>query len=247
MATDSTNSKEAKVRAFFNRPTAYHAYLEKRFGVEVRAYLVRKLLGVVSGSTILDLGCGDGSLSLQYATQENQLTLIDLSDKMLEAARQNTPAGLVPTIQYLNLDFFEYAPDQPFDIVLCIGVLAHLPSLELAVKKLSSLLKPGGRCLIQLTDHDSWVAKINALYYSVYQTVAGNPYQYPLQCLSSSEALRVFQQQDFKVVSQRRYSLLLPGMGRLPDKFLYRYQLATVESRWLSKFGSEVIMLLVKS
>ena len=242
-----TNSREAKIRAFFNKRTAFHTYLEKRFGVELRAYITRELLGEVTRSTILDIGCGDGTISLQFAMQDNLLTLIDLSGKMLEAAIQNTPNDLVPNYKYLNLDFFDYVPNQLFDIVLCVGVLAHLESPDIAIKKISSFLKPGGRCILQFTDQDSWIAKIYSFYYSMYTAICGNPYQYSLQNFSSPVVFRSLLESGLKVVNQCRYSFLLPGMGRLPDKFLFRYQLFTLETPWLSQFGSEVILLLDKS
>lgn len=241
-----TNSKETKVRAFFDKPNAPRTYLEKRFGVEARAHITRKLLGELTGSSILDIGCGDGTLALQYAINENQLTFIDLSDKMLEIARQNTPDALAPNFRYLNLDFLEFIPDQPFDVVLCVGVLAHLQSLDVAINKLHRLLKPGGRCLIQFTDQNSWSAKINSLYFSLYKKIFQNPYQYSLLQFTYPEVLCSCLKNDFIVTGQYRYSILLPGMGRLPDKFLYRYQLFTLNFGWLSKYGSEVIFLLVK-
>jgi hypothetical protein len=54
------------------------------------------------------------------------------------------------------------------------------------------------------------------------------------------------QKYDLKVADQTRYSFLLPGMGRLPDAFLYKYQLFTLQNNWLSNHGSEVILLLRK-
>jgi SAM-dependent methyltransferase len=240
------NPKEERVRAFFNRPRGRHTYLEKRFGVDVRACVTRRLLGKVVDSTILDVGCGDGTLSLQFAGRGNRLTLVDLSDGMLNAARRNTPCDVLQCCAYLSLDFLRYEPDRPFDVVLCVGVLAHLQSLDLAIGKLSSLVKSGGRCIIQFTDPNSWIARLDSLHSSVREAVFGNPYHYSLLELSYSDVLHSCVRSGFVVAGQCRYSLLLPGMGRLPDRLLFRYQLRTLESRWLSRHGSEAIMLLVK-
>jgi 2-polyprenyl-3-methyl-5-hydroxy-6-metoxy-1,4-benzoquinol methylase len=106
-------------------------YLEKSFGVRIRALAVRDLLRQRSNLSILDVGCGNGMISLQFAEQSNRLVLIDLSDSMLALARQNTPAGLEQGVTYLNLDFHEYHPAHLFDLVLCIGVIAHVSSVRL--------------------------------------------------------------------------------------------------------------------
>jgi 2-polyprenyl-3-methyl-5-hydroxy-6-metoxy-1,4-benzoquinol methylase len=214
-----TDNNSEEVRAFFNKLKGPRTYLEKRFGVDIRVFITRKLLGEVAGSIILDIGCGDGALSLQYAGRENRLTLIDLSDKMLEAARKNAPVGRGQNITYLNMNFLEYVPDQPFDIILCVGVLAHVQSLDILAKKLSSHLKPGGRCLIQFIDNNSWIAKMDWLYFSLYNAVNGNPYAYSVQKFTHHQVIHCFLQNDFEVMGQCRYSLLFPGWAVFQTDF----------------------------
>ena len=237
------DSKKDRIKAYFDLPESRNSYLEKRFGLEIRAYIVNKLIGEVSGKKILDLGCGDGTISLQFVTKKNQITFIDLSKKMIDLARKNTPQKFLDRCKYLNLDFYEYFPDQPFDIVLCIGVLAHLDDLEKTIENISRFLKSGGLCVVQFTDHQSLIAKINAFFRKLQK----NFYQYSLQRFSYSEIIDIFGSKGFRLINDCRYSLLVPGLGRLSDKFLYFYQLYTLESKCLSKFGSEVVLLLQKN
>src|SRR6266550_8275118 len=77
-------SRTPSVKTFFDNTDVY---LRKSFGVSVRSFVVRSLLGELEGSAILDLGCGDGSISLQYLSPTNRITLVDLSGKMLERAK----------------------------------------------------------------------------------------------------------------------------------------------------------------
>ena len=81
-----------EVRERFEEP---EFYLGKPFGVAVRALVVRRLLGHVEGAAVLDIGCGDGSLSLQFASAGNRLTLIDLSrrDARTRAAQRARRSG----------------------------------------------------------------------------------------------------------------------------------------------------------
>ena len=79
------------VKAFFNQP---HRYLHKRFGLRLRAEITQELLGPLSAVRILDIGCGDGSISLPYLFSGNSLVLLDLSESMLQLARRNTPAAM---------------------------------------------------------------------------------------------------------------------------------------------------------
>src|SRR5437867_2018514 len=82
-------SRMANVRAFFEEP---ESYLHRDFQVEVRAEIVRAMLPDAVGLRILDIGCGDGRVSLQFLPQAKQVTLLDLSESMLHRARANVPS-----------------------------------------------------------------------------------------------------------------------------------------------------------
>ena len=53
--------------------------------------IVGELLGEVVHAKVLDVGCGDGSISRQLLGAENELTLLDLSPHMLELAETRAP------------------------------------------------------------------------------------------------------------------------------------------------------------
>jgi len=130
-----------KAKAFFDQTDLY---LRNSFGIRLRAGIVRELLGDLTGVSLLDIGCGNGSISLQFISETERLTLIDFSEKMLEKARLNTQELFRKQVSYLSEDFLSYVSPEPFDVVLCLGVLAHVASVANAVAKISSLLKPRG-------------------------------------------------------------------------------------------------------
>jgi hypothetical protein len=69
---------------------------------------------------------------------------------------------------------------------------------------------------------------------------------YMMNQTTSSMIQTLASQSGLRCLNQCRYSLLLPGMLRLPDSFLFRFQIATVENKWLSRFGSEALFLFAK-
>ena len=66
--------------------------------------------------------------------------------------------GLAPRaadLALVNCAIEEYIPEAPYDVVLCIGVLAHVASIPDVVGRVAEALKCGGRAVIQITDDAS--------------------------------------------------------------------------------------------
>jgi 2-polyprenyl-3-methyl-5-hydroxy-6-metoxy-1,4-benzoquinol methylase len=113
-----------------------------------------RVVGVVGqpeGSRALDIGCGIGANSVRLARRGYLVSAADYSDPILERARENVRAkGLDERISVgrediLNLSF----PDGHFDLVLCWGVLMHVPDVERAVSELVRVAKPGGFLVLE--------------------------------------------------------------------------------------------------
>lgn len=94
--------------------------------------------------SVLDVGCGGGILSEEFARAGCKVVGIDPAIPSLEAAREHARAEN-PSIQYL-CGRGEQIPfgDSSFDIVVCCDVLEHVDDLEKAVSELARVTKPGG-------------------------------------------------------------------------------------------------------
>src|SRR5713101_2841916 len=136
-------SDRARVREFFDTGE----YVTANPNIAVRSLLVRRMLGGVDACSILDVGCGDGSLSLQFLPAARHITLLDLSPAMLERARRGTPEQYRERVAYVNSDVLDFKPKQLYEIVLCVGVLAHVPFIQDVIRRLSEALAHEGRCI----------------------------------------------------------------------------------------------------
>lgn len=75
------------------------------------------------GATILDIGCGTGRHSIELAKRGYKMTGLDLSEKMLEVAKQNAASVSEleeGSIEWLHLDAKEFALDKLFDAAICL-------------------------------------------------------------------------------------------------------------------------------
>lgn len=107
---------------------------------------------------VLDLGCGTGRY-FWGVLNARSLTGFDASAAMLEEARHPIRADQI-TVTSINLVQGDLAthsfPDQSFDLVYSIGVLAeHVPLDRALVNRVSRWLKPGGRFAFTTVDPTS--------------------------------------------------------------------------------------------
>lgn len=95
---------------------------------------------------ILDLGAGTGLLSkfILEKYPEAKLTLIDLSEGMLELAKNRFKDN--PNVEYILGDYFQYEPKEPFCIVISSLSIHHLedPEKKDMYRRIFSMLKKGG-------------------------------------------------------------------------------------------------------
>ncbi len=222
-------SQEESVHTFFNKP---ENYLRRRFGVRIRAHIVQQLLGPLSGTKILDLGCGDGGVSLPLLSQ-NSVTFVDMSEKMLELVKGEIPVSRLGHSQIICSTVENYRPNTRFDVVLVIGLVAHIPLIPDFLIKVRELLTKQGCLILQFSDSSAWMTRLN----SRRNTVRG----YQLNSTRYEQFKNLLEQHGFKVKQEVRYGLLWPGMGRLPDAWLYHYSMWVLKSGLGSRWGSEVI------
>ncbi len=86
-----------------------------------------KKMGLRSDSTILEIGCGIGTLSGFIAKQipKGKITGVDISPESIEFARKRYSAN--SNMQFLISDMTSFKHDQEYDIILFPDVLEHIP------------------------------------------------------------------------------------------------------------------------
>jgi SAM-dependent methyltransferase len=97
------------------------------------------------GAALLDIGCGYGYLLRRFRGRY-RLVGIDVS---AHAVRETT--GRIPGALVVTADVQRSLPfDRPFDVVLAVNVIEHLPDPPAAVEAIREALVPGGLCVIHL-------------------------------------------------------------------------------------------------
>lgn len=106
---------------------------------------VRRILSKLSGDeTILDLGCGNGSVAADLTRREHKGRYVglDFSEELLAAARIKAPGKNFTFAQAdLTAEGLEEHPavgGQQFDLVFSFACLHHIPSRDLRLRMLTA-------------------------------------------------------------------------------------------------------------
>ncbi len=101
---------------------------------------------------VLEVGCGIGTDSINFARAGARLTVMELSEKSLEIAKKRFETyGLkadfiLGSAEELSTHF----PEKRFDLVYSFGVIHHTPNPSAVIREIEKVIKPGGELRIML-------------------------------------------------------------------------------------------------
>jgi 2-polyprenyl-3-methyl-5-hydroxy-6-metoxy-1,4-benzoquinol methylase len=102
------------------------------------------------GQRVLDSGCGTGLISNVFATRfASDFTAVDFSDSILYGKKYAKKHN-INNVHWEQQDLTTYKPKEKFDVVICQGVLHHIPDYKTALQNLKQVVKTGGVLLIGL-------------------------------------------------------------------------------------------------
>ena len=110
--------------------------------------VVEKQIALLLDKEILDFGGGTGLLALPLAQQAKSVTLVDISEKMLDQARLKAEQQDIKHIQFLEQDLLANPLEQKFDIIVVSRVLHHIPDLDATLAMFHHHLREKGQVLI---------------------------------------------------------------------------------------------------
>ncbi len=143
-----------------NRPmeqmvSGYDAYMRKMtFGREqILRQKTVELARIKPGDSVLEIGCGTGSLTLAAKRQAgpgSKVVGLDVIPGMVEYSRQKAAqANADVTFQLGSINAIPF-PDRSFDVVLCSFMIFHMSEATRreGIAEIYRALKPQGRLLV---------------------------------------------------------------------------------------------------
>lgn len=168
---------------------------------------------------VLDCAVGSGEIAAAVISQGNfsSADLVDISPNMLARTRELTKSLDVPC-SFVEEDIFLYARRakllaRSYDLILCLGLIAHVGRLEELLSLLKPLLVPGsGRLILQSTVLDNPGVRLERLLSSRRYTLVN---RYSISYFNRSEIVDSARRCGYEVVGETRFGLNIPFGDRI--------------------------------
>lgn len=181
------------------------------------------LLDPQPGERILDIGCGDGVLSLKIVEAGASVLGIDSSDSMLAAAAERG-------ISVQRLDARSLPFSREFDAVFSNAALHWIPEASLVAEGVARALKPGGRFVAEFGGFGNIAAISVAMRAVCARYGVRSDERFPKFYPTPAEYASLLQSHGFTVESIGLYPRPTP--------------LPTGMEGWLRTFGKGLLSLL---
>ena len=143
MKANSNTYKEKSRDSFDKIANNYEKSHDGRFVEPMYDEIISRILQA-NPKSILDVGCGPGSVLVNLKDRNIKLYGIDISENMIKEARKNL--GQQAELKVGDSEFIPWQ-DNSFDLVLCNASFHHYPNPIKSLKEMVRVLKPE-RCLI---------------------------------------------------------------------------------------------------
>lgn len=183
---------------------------------------VLDLLAAQAGESILDLGCGDGALSIKLAQCGCQVLAVDSSRDMVAAC-----AALGLKAQVIDGQALKFNAE--FDAVFSNAALHWMKNPKSVINGVWQALKPGGRFVAEFGGYGNVATIVHAIETALaarHGTAVAGPWYFP----RAADYQNLLEERGFKVSSMQ----LLPRPTRLPGNV----------RAWLETFAQSYISAL---
>lgn len=185
-------------------------------------------------STVLDLGCGKGAVSIHVASRGSSVQGIDISEKAVEAARKDAERFGLTNVHFSAGDIAKVDLKESYDVIICFDVIEHIQEDELMFKKINRLLRTGGKLLLRVPSESAPMHRLRIFLrgYDGFDRFVGHLRRYSKTSITSlldKSGFRMLEMEDVEGVL--RNFLFTTRLGFRPKRILCKASCGALFSR----------------
>ena len=112
------------------------------------------------GKRVLEIGCGIGTDTMNFARHGAQVTAVDISEQSVGIARRRAEVfALEDRIRFYvgnAEELSDFVPVEAYDLVYSFGVIHHTPHPDHVIRQIGRYLRPGGTLKVMVYHRRSW-------------------------------------------------------------------------------------------
>ncbi len=114
--------------------------------------------GLANGQSILELGCGWGSLSLHMARKfpSSRITGVSNSASQREYIQSVAAREGLTNLTIVTADMNEFDPHDRFDRVVSVEMFEHMRNYQKLLSRIASWMNPGARLFVHIFTHSKF-------------------------------------------------------------------------------------------
>lgn len=146
--------KQELAKRYFGEVSTKYDYVRsnnqgRKYVVERKEKIMKKLLEKSQGKNILDVACGTGRFFHLYG--KRKIYGIDISEDQLKEAKKKDRKAILKKCDAENISY----PDNKFDVVITSQFIEHIPQYENVIKEMVRVCKKGGSLIIDFPNKHS--------------------------------------------------------------------------------------------
>ncbi|MDD5454216.1 MAG: class I SAM-dependent methyltransferase [Candidatus Ratteibacteria bacterium] len=141
--------KYLNVRKYCKEENAVRFFLDEEKNKRTLINDIEKAILSLEGKSVLDVGCGKGSIVVYCALKGAVTFGIDIDEEEIKIAKLRVASYGLNKVGIFKGDVEHMPfPDNSFDLVTATSLLEHVENFEKAIKEMVRVTKPGGFCYV---------------------------------------------------------------------------------------------------
>jgi ubiquinone/menaquinone biosynthesis C-methylase UbiE len=157
----------------------YDQYLKDEDSYQNKVILpnLRRILSLNKNQSLLDIACGQGFFSMQFAPEVKSLVGLDISSELVSMAKEQSIKMNHKNARFIVSpahDLSKIATDS-VDVAICILAAQNIQELDIVFKESSRVLVKGGRLVLVLNHPSFRIPQSSDWYFNESKRVGDDP------------------------------------------------------------------------